>query len=129
MRAAAHHSIPEAMKAHKTLCNFGLPAIPYLKDTLFRLTLSSELPSTVIKSAFELRYVTSLVSLIHDIDEDEAKKTSEKLIQNGCNAIVAQRLKSINEFTVRDYYQYEIKGVKIFEYKYIESKYDYELRS
>lgn len=124
LRAIAHKNSRDVMKAHKVLYQIGPPSIPHIKGALFGLNLSSTNSSILMKSASELRYVTSLMSLIHDIDENESKKVTQKLIQRGCNTIIIQRLESINSFTLEDYFQYEIRGIPVFEYKRIESKYE-----
>ena len=120
--AITHQNYDGAMKAHKALYKMGSPTIPFVTDTLLGLDLSH---ATVrVKSTVEMRYVTSLVSLIHDIDENESKKVTQQLIQKGCSATVKQRLNSILAFTLNDYFQYEIRGVKIFEYKKIKSQFN-----
>jgi hypothetical protein len=121
--AIAHENYEEAMKAHKALYNIGSPAIPLISDTLFGLDWSHTTSSRV-KAAVEMRYITGLVSLIHDIDETEAQKVAQQLIQKGCSATARQRLKSILEFTLDDYLQYKIRGVNIFEHKGINSRFN-----
>ncbi len=119
--AVAHSNFPEAMKAHKVLYKTDSSAIPYIEESLFKLDFSK---GALRHSKAGMLYVTSLVNLIHDIDEDESRKVTRKLIQQGCNTTIAQRLETINSFTLDDYFQYEIKGVSIFEYKKIKSKYE-----
>lgn len=120
LASLAHQRNSVAMEAHKALYSIGPPTLPFLKDILFGLDLSK----TTGKSTVKMCYVSGLMNLIHDIDEDEAKKVSNQLIQNGCSAIVTQRIKSINEFTLNDFFQYEIKNIKIFEHKEIQTHYD-----
>ncbi len=116
----AHQRNLVAMEAHKALYSIGSPTLPFLKDTLFRLDLSG----TTGRSRIKVLYVSGLMNLIHDIDEDESKKVSNQLIQNGCSSIITQRIKSINEFTLNDFFQYEIKGINIFEHKEIQPHQD-----
>jgi hypothetical protein len=77
-----------------------------------------------VKSTVEIRYVTGLVSLIHDVDENASKQIAQQLIQKGCGTVTQQRLKSILEFTLNDYVQYQIRGVNIFEDKQIKSHFN-----
>lgn len=119
--AVAHSNSPEAMKAHKVLVKIGSPAIPYIEESLLKVDFSQ---GALRHSTTGVLYVTSLVNLIHDIDEDASRNIARKLIQQGCDATIAQRLETINSFTLDDYFQYEIKGVSVFEYKKIESKYE-----
>jgi hypothetical protein len=104
------------MKAHKALYKIGKPAIPEIREALFQLNLSR------FKHPVRLRYVTALVSLIHDIDETETERIAYKLAQDRCDEIILQRVKSISEFTVEDYIKYQIKGVNIFESKRLVTK-------
>ena len=125
--AIAHENYGEAMKAHKTLYNLGSPTIPFVTDALLNFDLSGATSSRV-KSTVEMRYVTGLVSLIHDIDEHEAKKVAQQFIQKGCSATVKQRLKSILEFTLHDYFQYKVRGINIFEDKRIKGQFNIQSR-
>jgi hypothetical protein len=123
LAAIAHENYREAMKPYKALYTAGSPVIPFVYDVLFGLDLSGT-ASSRMKSKIEMSYVTGLVSLIHDIDENEAKKMAQQLIQKGCRDSVKQRLKSILEFSLDDFYQYEIGRVKIFEYKQIKTQFN-----
>jgi hypothetical protein len=123
LAAIAHENYREAMKPYKALYIVGSPTVPFISDVLFGLDLS-ETASSRMKSKVEMSYATVLVSLIHDIDENEAKKIAQQLIQKGCRDSIKQRLKSILEFSFDDFYQYEISGVKIFEYKQIKTQFN-----
>ncbi|MBI1881139.1 MAG: hypothetical protein HYR94_23415, partial [Chloroflexi bacterium] len=111
MHGLAHNHSSEVMKAHKALYKIGKPSLPQIREALFRLNLSK------FKHPVRLRYVTALVSLIHDIDEAETERIANQLAQDGCDEIILQRVKSISVFTVDDYIRYEIKGINIFESK------------
>jgi len=63
-----------------------------------------------------------LVNLIHDIDESEAKRIANQLKNNGCDVAVARFLDSICAFTLADYAQYDVCGVKVFEHKKLGAK-------
>lgn len=121
--AIAHENYREAMKPYKSLYNIGSPTIPFISDVIFGLDLS-KIASSQMKSKIEMRYISGLISLIHDIDENEAKQVAQRIIQKGCSESVKQRLKSILEFSLDDYFQYEISGVKIFEYKGINTQFN-----
>jgi hypothetical protein len=121
LAAIAHKNDAEAMKSHKALYKIGPSTIPFVADTFLNLDLS-DTSSAQVKSGVEIRYAIGLISLIHDIDENASKKVAQQFIQKGCKATTKQRLKSILEFTLSDYLQYEVKGVKIFEEKGIKSQ-------
>lgn len=125
--AIAHRSYREAMKAHKTLYKIGSPVIPFATNVLLDLNLS-DTTSSRVKSTVEMRYVTGLVSLIHDIDENESNKVAQQLIQKGCQTATQQQLKSILEFTLNDYVQYQIRGINIFEHRQIKSQFDIQAK-
>ena len=116
MHGLAHNHSSEVMKAHKTLYKMGQPVIPKVREALFQLNLSK------FKHPVRLRYVTALISLIHDIDESETERIASQLVQDGCDEIILQRVKSISEFTTNDYRKYEIRGVNIFESKRLITK-------
>lgn len=124
--AIAHKNHDVAMKAHKALYTIGSPAIPFVTEALLDLDLSGA--TTRVKSAVEMRYVIALVSLIHDIDENQSSQAAHQRIQKGCRDATKQRLKSILEFTLNDYIQYEITGVRIFESKQIKSQINIQSR-
>jgi hypothetical protein len=125
--AIAHGNHSEAMKAHKTLYKIGSPIIPFATNVLLSLNLSGTTSSRV-KSTVEMRYITGLVSLIHDVDENASKQIAQQLIQIGYGTATRQRLKSILEFTLNDYVQYQIRGVNIFEHKKIKSQFAIQSR-
>jgi hypothetical protein len=121
LAAIAHKNNAEAMKAHKALYKIGSSTIPFVADALLNLDLSQTSSAQVI-SGVEIRYAIGLISLIHDIDENASNKVAQQFIQKGCKATTKQRLKSILEFTLDDYLQYEVQGIKIFEEKEIKSQ-------
>lgn len=125
--AIAHENYREAMKPYKSLYNIGSPTIPFISDVIFSLDLSKT-ASSQMKSKVEMRYITGLISLIHDIEENEAKQVAQRIIQKGCSESIKQRLKSILEFSLDDYFQYEINEVKIFEYKQIKTQFNIQLK-
>jgi hypothetical protein len=118
--AAAHSNFPEGMKAYKALFSLGPPVLPQVKETLFGLDLPVDTQLNW-RSVVQLRYISTLISLIHDIDEQESKDVTDCLIQKGCSQVLIQRLKSIRQFTVGDFHWYELVGVQIFEHKDIQT--------
>lgn len=111
------HNFKEQMRWHKVLYKIGKSAVPKLGSRL--LTFNASEMSRHLK----LLYLSGLMRLVHDIDEEEAHKITQQLLQHGCDTIIANRLKSINEFTLNHYHRYKIKGVTIFEEKSIETSY------
>ena len=106
----------ETYKGYKALFQIGAPAIPQIRDVLLKFDFSK------VKYATEIRYVSGLVNLIHDIDESEANKIVRQLKSGDCNLALASILDSICKFTLDDYAQYNVCGVKIFEHKNLVTK-------
>jgi len=65
--------------------------------------------------------------LVHDIDETEALKLSDELIKSGCEPLISNHLKSINEFTSKYFNCYRTSGVTIFEEKKLAPSYSIRL--
>jgi hypothetical protein len=101
----------EEYEGYKALYKIGAPAIPQIKDAIFQSNWS------IINRRNEIRYVSGLVSLLHDINDVEAKIVARQLIENGCNITVKQLLTSICRFTLTDYLMYDFRGIKVYEHK------------
>src|SRR5262245_26705838 len=111
IRGLTQDNREEIYKAYKTLFQVGAPAIPQIRAAIFKSNWSN------LKYPNENRYVSGLVNLIHDIDESEARRIANQLKNNGCDSAVVRFLDSICAFTLADYTQYEVCGVKVFEHK------------
>jgi hypothetical protein len=111
IRGLSQENIDERCKGYKALYELGIPAIPQIKEALFKSKWER------VKYPGEIRYVSGLFSLIHDISEEEAERVAKKIISNGCSSTVSQLLNAISDFRLADYRTYSIKGVEIFEHK------------
>lgn len=109
IRGLTQNNVGEAYEGYKALFKAGAPAVPQLREAALKSNWSK------IKYANEVRYIRGLVSLIHDIDESEARRVTNRLKKNGCDPVVARLLDSVCEFTLADYAQYNVCGVEIFE--------------
>jgi hypothetical protein len=116
IRGLTQDNRAEIYKAYQALFKVGAPAIPQISAAVFK----SNWPN--LKYPNENRYVSGLVNLIHDIDESEARSVANQLKNNGCDSAVARFLDSICDFTLADYAQYEVCGVKVFEHKKLVTK-------
>ncbi|MCY7348831.1 MAG: hypothetical protein LH614_21795 [Pyrinomonadaceae bacterium] len=81
-----------------------------------------------VKYPSEIRYVSGLVNLIHDIDEVEANEIVRQLKGGDCNVALAHILDSICKFTLEDYVRYNVCGVEIFEHKNLITKQNVEAK-
>ena len=89
-----------AFEAHKNLYEIGKPVIPLLKEKLLELDWSNS------KYKELSGYVSGLYSLLHDLDEDEANRLSKILISNKCPKHIKAILKSVDQFSVKNYKRY-----------------------
>jgi hypothetical protein len=111
LRGLTQNNIKEIFAGHKALYQIGKSAIPHIRNAISQSNWSQ------IKRANEVRYLTGLVSILHDIDEDESNQIAKQLKRDGCDASIVHILNSICSFTINDYFQYEIQGISIFEHK------------
>jgi hypothetical protein len=103
------HNFKEQMRWHKVLYQIGKPALPKICSKVMSFN------SPGLSQHLKLLYISGLMKLIHDIDEQEAQKVTQQLLLQGCDKVIANRLKSINAFTLNQYTRYKIKGISIFE--------------
>jgi hypothetical protein len=111
IRGLTQDSATEMYEGYKALFQVGSAAIPQICDAISKSKWSR------VKYPNEIRYISGLVTLIHDIDESEAARITSELKSGGCDPAVARILDSIVSFTLNDYVQYDVCGVKIFEHK------------
>ncbi|MDJ0721674.1 MAG: hypothetical protein QNJ04_08580 [Desulfobacterales bacterium] len=117
-RGLMQPNYPVAYEAHKILYEIGQPVIPILKEKIFDIEWSNS------KYKELSGYVSGLYSLLHDLDEDEALRICEKVISNGCPKHIKSILKSINQFSVKNYKRYHVKGIEVFEHMLVDAKCD-----
>ncbi len=98
-------------KAYKEVYKIGQSAVP----TLRKKVLETDWTKSKYKELS--RYLSAIFSLLHDIDEDEAKSVMEKAIEAGCPAHIKAILQSTFEFSIKNYKRYELNDVEIFEHK------------
>ena len=111
IRGLTQDDATEMYKEYKTLFAIGPAAIPVIREAIFKAKWSH------IKYPNEIRYISGLVSLIHDLDETESEKIRSEITRNGCDPVVARVLDSISSFKLEDFIRYDIRGVKIFEHR------------
>lgn len=111
IRGLTQDNTAEMYEGYKALFQVGAPAIRQIRAAVLKSNWSK------LKYPNEIRYVSGLISLIHDIDEFEARRIVNQLKNNGCDLVVARILVSICAFTRADYTQYNVCGIKILEHK------------
>lgn len=103
-------------EAYKTLCRIGPPAIPQIREAVLQSDWSK------VKYREHIRYICGLVGLLHDIDEGESRRLTEMIKEKGCDPSIARTLDSICRFTLKDYKEYNLSGIKVFEHKKLVTK-------
>lgn len=93
-------SYPDAYQSYNKLFELGQPVIPILKEKILETDWSNS------KYKELSRYISGLFSLLHDLDEDEANIVEETIIANGCPNHIKAILKSVFEFSVKNYTRY-----------------------
>jgi len=116
LRGLTQNNLSEVFAGHKALYKIGLPAVPYIHDAIQQSTWDK------IRFPNEIRYITGLVSVLHDIDETESRKATKQLKRNGCDASIAHILDSVCRFTLTDYVQYNVFGIRVFQHKKLSVK-------
>jgi hypothetical protein len=118
IRGLTQNNTSETYEGYKALFQVGEPAIEQIREAILKSNWRK------IKYPNEIRYVSGLVNVIHDIDESEARRITNQLKNNGCDLVVARILDSVCKFTQADYTQYNVCGVKIFEHRKLVTKGD-----
>jgi hypothetical protein len=114
IRGLTQDNLREIYAGHKTLCKIGAPSVRCIQEAIHKSGW------TKVKYSNEIRYLTGLVSILHDIDETMSRWTADLLKKGGCDPSVSRLLDSVCSFTIADYIQYEILGVRIFEHQNLE---------
>ncbi len=117
-RGLMQPSYPIAFEAHKNLYEIGQPVIPFLKEKIFEIEWSNS------KYKELSGYVSGLFSLLHDLDEEEAVSVGKIIMSNRCPQHIKAILQSVEQFSVKNYKRYRLRGIEIFEHKMIKSKCD-----
>lgn len=117
-RGLMQKSYPVVFEAHKNLYEIGKPVIPILKEKILDVDWSNS------KYKELSGYISGLYSLLHDLDEKEASFVCDNVISNGCPKHIKAILQSVNQFSVKNYKRYRIRGIEIFEHKLLKPKCD-----
>lgn len=98
----------EQMKWHKVVYQIGKSALPIIESKLVTFYASN------IDGHLRFLYVTGLMQLAHDIDEEQAHRITQRLLRNGGDKMIANRLRAINEFSLEQHTRFTIRGISIF---------------
>lgn len=113
IRGLTQSDLSETYEGYKALFQIGASVIPQIREVLLKFDCSK------IKFPNEIRYISGLVNLVHDVDEIEANNIVRQMKNGNCNVALVRVLDSICTFTLDNYIRYNVCGVKIFEHKKI----------
>ena len=101
----------ETYTAYRALYRAGEAAIPHIREAVVGSNWSR------ISRAGEVRYISGLISLLHDMSEDESRHLAVQIISSDCDIGIKKAVTSICRFTRSEYVTYEMRGVTVFEHK------------
>lgn len=117
LRAQATIDAEDDLVAHVQAVEAGPEILPAIRDTVLRCDWSRPGPTG------KLAALTALMLVAHDVDEGAVSQLSEELTeQKRLHPVFIQRLASINRFTLDDYTDLTISGVRVLLAKSLEAK-------
>lgn len=108
IRAQGRNSYEDILRAHSSVFEAGEDAIPFIREMLLKHDWSNA------KRVELMQYLTCLMGVLHDIDEDASRKVAQEIISNGCHSVYKVRLNSICRFTLSDYLQRDFNDIQIY---------------
>lgn len=92
-RGLVQKSYKEIYASHRLLVDIGEPVIPLIRNQLLGQ------PWNEIKHSTQLNILSGLLSVVNDINENEARILGGEIKKRGCDIAVSTRIKTILEFT------------------------------
>jgi hypothetical protein len=102
------NSPEQIYQAHRNLYERGNEVLPALEELLLNKAWQD------VKHGPQIVYLTGVLNVIHDINENHAKEVVAKIKQAGASVIVDRRISAITNFTVKNFCVSEISNVKVF---------------
>lgn len=116
IRGLTQNNRSDLYTGYRELVRTGTESIQEIRSAISRGDWSH------IRYPEEIRYVSGLVSVLHEIDEAESRRVVNEIKDRGCDPAVARTLTSISAFTHADYSQYDLYGVRVYERKSLPTK-------
>jgi hypothetical protein len=113
LRGLAHNSAEAIYSGHRALYRIGAAAIPEIERRIFQREWKA------IARPEEVRFLTGLVNLLHDIDEARSRDVIDRLLENGCPPSIHGILRSVRRFDTNDFRVQAIRGLRVLESKEI----------
>ena len=111
-----------ALRAYRALYRMGSAVIPAIRDVAFRATWPDSCRHE------EVRYITGLVSLVHDLDERESRSLVDELARRGCGRVVERVLRVVTKPTITDYRASICRTVRLFVHRDLPPEFEAESR-
>jgi len=117
LRAQGTIDAEDDLVAHLQAVEEGPEILPAIRDTLLRCDWSRPGPKG------KLAVLTALMLVAHDVDERAAARLSEELTEKKrLHPVFLQRLASINRFTLDDYHDLTICGLRVLLAKSLDAE-------
>lgn len=116
IRGLTQEDVQARYKGYKALFKIGAPAVPQVREAILQSSFSR------VKRSNEIRYIAGLVSLLRDIDEQEADKILQRIFARECDPAIKSLLLTISNFTLADYNSYQSYGINVFEHKTLSTR-------
>jgi len=110
-RALAQNRTNDVYTHHRDLYLIGKEVIPHVSDQLLAYSWRT------VKFGEQLRLLSGLLSLAHDIDEVAARRIAERIEEKGCSHAVRGIVHSIFSFSLDHFDLFSVEGVSIYRSK------------
>jgi hypothetical protein len=107
VRAIGRGAYDDGYRFYRNLYQYGSRAVPEVVSYLEAQDWSR------FDDSFPLAVFSTLVSLVHDIDEKWSESLAALLSKTSMHERYQSRIRSIRSFTVEDYEQSEIRGIRV----------------
>jgi len=109
-----------ALRAYRALYQAGPSVVPTLRD----IALRAEWPDSCSHEA--VRYIATLVSLVHDLDERESRELVDNLVRRGAGRVVTRILRLATAPSITDYSEYACNGLRLLIHRELPKEYEAE---
>jgi len=108
MAGLVQNSNKAIFKNYKKLYEIGENSLSPLQEAILPYDWSK------IENKSQMRLLSGIVSLINDINEENCREITEKIITKGCTLAVKQCLNSITSFSLNNYISLTINNMQIY---------------
>lgn len=109
IRALGRNNPRELLGSYRAAFRFGSEVSGAVENYLLENDWSS------IRHGGEMRYLSGMVGLLHDVDESACESVVRTLLERGCSPATGSRLRGILSVVEEDFRSYCVRGVEIRE--------------